>query len=344
MSTGLPRIFIGGTGRSGTTILYNVLRCQEEIHALPHEMRFLIDPDGLIDLVDALTDSYSPVRAREAVYRFERLMRVYLTVPDRAPYQSFDFHGLFGREHYEAKLDEFLARLVEGGYEGTDWVVKPQEEGRLVAWAKRLQSVGQRLRGRQAIPARVDLRRDRLALVRYFADRSRLVVAVAEFVDELFLSAAARHGKETWCEKTPHNFLHLGFLQELFPHSVAVHVKRDPRGVVQSLCKQFWAPSDLEGACSYLRSIYERWFDERGRADLSPERFLEIKLEDFADSPEDSLRRVTTLCGVAHRFQDPPEISAQKVNYWRDTLGADDRRRIEELLGDWIERMGYEVS
>ena len=51
----LPRIFVTGTGRSGTWILYRALGCHEAIHILPREMRFIIDPDGLMDLVDALT-------------------------------------------------------------------------------------------------------------------------------------------------------------------------------------------------------------------------------------------------------------------------------------------------
>lgn len=72
----LPKLFVSGTGRSGTWILYKALGCHSAVHTFPREMRFIIDPDGLLNLVDALTIRYHPVGASEALFRFERLMRV----------------------------------------------------------------------------------------------------------------------------------------------------------------------------------------------------------------------------------------------------------------------------
>ena len=92
----LPRIFIGGVGRSATTILYDAMRTQEQVYALTKEMRLLIDPDGLINLVDAHTYRSTLIQAREAKYRFERLMKVYFTTPDQAPYRSYDFPAWLG--------------------------------------------------------------------------------------------------------------------------------------------------------------------------------------------------------------------------------------------------------
>lgn len=44
-------IFIGGTGRSGTTIILNLLKNHENFHSsLPREIRYLTDRKGLIDL------------------------------------------------------------------------------------------------------------------------------------------------------------------------------------------------------------------------------------------------------------------------------------------------------
>jgi hypothetical protein len=44
----LPRpIFIGGAGRSGTTLLYRLIGAHPDIYGFGFETRFLIDPDGL---------------------------------------------------------------------------------------------------------------------------------------------------------------------------------------------------------------------------------------------------------------------------------------------------------
>jgi hypothetical protein len=51
----LPPLFVGGTGRSGTTIVAKVLGAHPAYHMIPFEIRFLTDPGGLIDLVEGRT-------------------------------------------------------------------------------------------------------------------------------------------------------------------------------------------------------------------------------------------------------------------------------------------------
>lgn len=339
----LPRIFIGGTGRSGTTLLYKVLGCHKDIHSFPTEMRFLIDPDGLMNLLDALTVHYAPTQAREALYKFERLMRVYLTTPERAPYKRVDFVAWLGGDYYWQRLDQFCSELVELEFGGTTWQEEPTDEGRMVAWARKLQQLRQRLQGRPVLPYRLTLPRTQLKMVKYFSDRSQLVALAAAFVDDLFLYAAGQRGKQTWCEKTPQNLLNLDFLYELFPQSVFIHIKRDPRGVVQSMMKQAWAPGELRGACLYLRDAYRRWFDVKNAIDLSRYRYLEIKLEDLAASPQCMLERITSFCGLPNSFEELPEITLDKVNYWREIMTSQETQLVNNILGPYIERMEYQV-
>jgi hypothetical protein len=45
-------LFVGGSGRSGTTIAINLLNCHSQVHAsLPREIKYLTSRSGLIDLV-----------------------------------------------------------------------------------------------------------------------------------------------------------------------------------------------------------------------------------------------------------------------------------------------------
>ena len=66
MSEYAKPVFIGGTGRSGTTILSKVLSQHENILQLV-ETRFIIDPDGIIELIPALTDNWSPSIGNKAM-------------------------------------------------------------------------------------------------------------------------------------------------------------------------------------------------------------------------------------------------------------------------------------
>jgi omega-hydroxy-beta-dihydromenaquinone-9 sulfotransferase len=338
-----PRIFIGGSGRSGTTLLYKILGCHEVIHALNDETRFLVDPDGLITLLDALTVRYSPVQAREALYRFERLMRVYLTVPQCSPYEDYDLARWIGDVYYWQRLDQFCAELAELEFEGIDLHVEPESEGRFVEWARRLERLLHRVDGNRVRHCRLTLPRMQLKVVKYFPQRSSLVSLAAAFVDDLFLHAAYANGKHTWCEKTPNNFLHIDFLRELFPESVFIHIKRDPRGVVYSLIKQEWAPSDVVGACLFVKGIYERWVGIKNTLNLDAYRYLELRLEDIAASPSASLQEITSFCGLENRFRELPDIIPDKVNYWRESMPRQDKQLVNEILGPYIEKLGYEI-
>lgn len=54
MSDRLPSLFSGGTGRSGTTSVVNLLSRHSLIHtSLPREIRFVTDPYGLLDITSS---------------------------------------------------------------------------------------------------------------------------------------------------------------------------------------------------------------------------------------------------------------------------------------------------
>lgn len=338
-----PRIFIGGTGRSGTTMLYQSLGRHPSVHIFPRETRFMVDPDGLMDLVDALTVRFSPLRAAESLYRFERLMRVYLTEPNRQPYQGFDLASWFGGNDYYQRLDSFCNQISQEQFEGRSWMNTPDYEGRLVIWAKKIQALRQQLQKQPVVPFQLIHPRNGLEIVRYFPDRQEILRLASGFVDDLFMQAAKHENCSTWCEKTPQNILHIDFLQELFPHSVFIHIKRDPRGVVYSFVRQAWAPNDLAAACNYLKSIYSRWYQIRQNIENLHLSYLEIKLEDLAANPHEMLAQVQTFCHLEPFLLDADSYDIQKVNYWRSEMSRAELAIINERLGEDILAMGYEL-
>lgn len=341
-----PRpIFVGGTGRSGTTIFYRSLGRQPQIHVFPNEMRFLIDPGGLMDLIDSCTLRFSPARAREALHEFETLMRIYLTTPERPPYRGFDMAKWLDEPFYWDRLDRYCAELTHFQFEGTAWQIEAQHEGRLVEWARKLQVIHRRLRGQQAIPFRLSKDRDRLKIVRPFPERIEAIKLSSEFVNDLFSHAARLNGKSTWCEKTPHSLFHLDFIWEMFPNCLFVHIKRDPRGVVYSLMRSSWkrAPRDVEGVCLFLRGMYERWFQLRGELSFDEHKFLELKIEEVAEDAHSTLRRVAELAGLDQEFNKLPEIKLARLNEWQTNMSDHDLRTTMKLIGPYVEAMGYEV-
>jgi omega-hydroxy-beta-dihydromenaquinone-9 sulfotransferase len=67
-------IFIGGTGRSGTSQLNKVLGEHPCIWSSPIESRLIADPGGIPDLLHVLSGDPDPYTSADAIHRFERLV------------------------------------------------------------------------------------------------------------------------------------------------------------------------------------------------------------------------------------------------------------------------------
>jgi hypothetical protein len=107
-------VFIGGSGRSGTTYVYQLLAAQDGVASFGDlEAKFIVEADGLIDLYRALVSDYNASRSRAALSRFEHLMSIRLTDPD--------YYG-------QASIAE---RFAAGGYERAvlDYVKSLQVKG-----------------------------------------------------------------------------------------------------------------------------------------------------------------------------------------------------------------------
>ena len=319
-------------------MLYRLLRAHPDVHAFQREMRFIVDPGGLFDLVSCLSDSFSTARAREAWRSFQQLVLYTLDSPDKPPYADFRFSELLG-VGYPRIVDGYLTRLLWGTYQGhdvqTDTPLARHLAGRLGRGLGRRKLISTGMRNWL-----VEKQNTEQQVVRYFADREELMNLTGRFVEELLNAPAARQGKKTWCEKTPHNLLFADFLQELVPESLFIHVFRDPRGVAQSFARQTWSSADLRMACRTVRDLYERWFVVR--AGLDPDRLIEIRLEDFAEQALEQFNVVLGRAGLSPLAELPEPVSLAKVDYWQHSVSAEALEIMNEELSGVIERMGYQ--
>lgn len=336
---GQARIWIGGTGRSGTSLLYRLLGGHPVVHAFPTEMRFVIDTGGVFDLVRAVSDDFSSSRATAAWRSFRELMLLQLDTPWASPYRGFRFSEWLG-PGYKDIVDRYLEQLLRGRYQGFDYQTNTPFFRHATA------SLAHRLGNRSPAPKRLqqalkDMDRSEQQAVRYFEDRTDLIRITGEFVDDLFMAQTLEAGKRTWCEKTPHNLLFADFLLELVPHSVFIHVFRDPRGVAQSFVRQTWSSSDLVTSCRTVRDIWMRWFAMQDRVDSA--RMMEVRLENFAHAPLESLNRVLDFAGLESVPSLSEKVTVHQVDYWKGKLRPEEWKVVNRELGDIAERLGYAV-
>jgi tetratricopeptide (TPR) repeat protein len=103
-------------------------------------------------------------------------------------------------------------------------------------------------------------------------------------------------------DKMPLNFLNLGIIHRALPNAKILHIRRDPLDTALSIYMTHLGPGprfaySKEGIVAYYRqylSVMDKW-----RAELPPDRLLEIQYEDLILDRENCVRRVLDFCDLS---------------------------------------------
>jgi hypothetical protein len=175
---------------------------------------------------------------------------------------------------------------------------------------------------------------------------------------------AERHGKPRWGDKRPSLVLNLDAVFAMFPDAQFVNLVRDPRAVLSSIRRvgrrHGWGGRGLAGgADKWERSLRaaDRW-----RRRLRADQFHELRYEDLVADPAAALERLvafleldpagldamlrhheTTEVASAklHRLVSQP-VTTETVRAWERELKPRQVAFVESVLGDWMDRYGYE--
>ena len=126
----------------------------------------------------------------------------------------------------------------------------------------------------------------------------RLEAAAGEYLSRL---SSGRENAPKVVDKLPQNYLMLGLVLAALPQAKVVHVRRDPRDTCLSI---FTTPFSFPPAFAHdpalIGSVYEQYLRimEFWRAQLSPERLLEIDYEDLVLDRESATRRLLTFLNL----------------------------------------------
>lgn len=346
----LPICLIGGTGRSGTTVLRQMFARHRRVATLPTEMRLLTDPDGIIDFYDSMAAGWSPWSFDLKVRRLERFLRA-LDAPGLVRVISYiqaavprhlsgngrrDSHGAVQGYHDRRTR----ARAMVGG--------SPLLRMRPQYWSINL---------RMACPSYsrlVDTLVDQLVELRFsgrwtgtplYQSSSILfggpdvAQALASFCRSLVQCICERRGASHIVEDTPFNLLSFDRINRLLPESRLVHIHREPRDVVASYLGKRWSPSDPVAAARFYVAIMRQW--EKIRQSLPDDSYLEITLDDLVGDPEVVARQICA-------FWDLPwdeavmeiDLSRSNAGRWKKDIPVDIQPTVEAIVAPYLGRTG----
>ena len=276
----LKPIFIGGTGRSGTTILKKVLQQHSSIVTIPNELRIIIDPDGILDLFGALTERWSVNRADVATHRFDRLISNCLKEPfiprivgrlkryKLWPLTTQGYYRIlsgFGDDYVRSRTDMLLDELISH-QSSAQMIQTPPYQLRPTVY--------------ESGPF----------------EKEELAELLRCYLNDLYSNLPAKKGATYWLDDTPFNILHAVELAELFKDMRLIHIYRDPRDVVSSYITKSWGGDDWEQVAMRVAGIYKQW--HRLRTRLSNKQYIEVSLEDLSANPKGMLQKICAHIGI----------------------------------------------
>lgn len=320
--------FIGGSGRSGTTILREVLSKHPDAAGM-HEFRITVDPDGLVDFYTSLARNWSPYLFDVKFKRLEKLLRS----ASKTPFAEKVYR--FGLKKTGFNKLPFRMERRNSGVFISDFCPDYDDLvqgllGALKDFSYRGFSMGNEF-GTSGI---------------HFApapDLEKWNVLFGDFYRAMATSVMVQQKANAFVDDNTWNILHFNTLQKWLPEAKLVHIYRHPLDVISSYTTQAWAPNDpVEGAQFYL-SLLNRWLEVREQ--LSPDNYLEISLEALSAQPEPTLRKVTDLFGLNWNEQLlSVDLSRSNSGRWKRDLPKDQIPQMIDILQPILNEYGYQAD
>lgn len=190
---------------------------------------------------------------------------------------------------------------------------------------------------------------------------------------------AERHDKPRWGDKTPIYVKDMAAIESVIGEARFIHLIRDGRDVALSVLGMNWGPSTVPEAAFRWKKRILRAREQVPRIG----HYVEIRYEDLVRDTEPTLRRVCEFVELPYddamlryheraadrlrekardldRGPDKAPQSAEarmeshalateppnpeRIERWRTEMSAEDRAVYEELAGDLLADLGYEVG
>ncbi len=323
----LTPIFIGGTGRSGTTILSKVLGQHPECFALPIESRFITDPDGLISLYKSLYPDWSFFQSDKAFERFLKLMN-HLKSPYIGNYVPYGIEQYLNEGVYEKMVSDYSENLNVQVFKSA-WL------GRINITRKIISKF------RQVIPFSNTLLEDSYYLSP--PEENEFCEFTGSLITKYFKGFKDKGNADLVIDHTPSNIVHANSISKFLPEAKFIHIYRNPLDIISSFHSKDWGSTDLEINTRWIFDTFNQWFKQR--EDLNPSSFLEVKFEDLIADPEKELNRICDFLGIkeSQEFYNI-DLSKHNIGRWKEHMSDEEAKLIYNNHKQVFSKLGYELN
>jgi hypothetical protein len=314
-------VFVGGTGRSGTSILGRMLGRHSEIYSFPKELRFITDPDGLISLKSALVDNWSFFQSDIAMERFMLLME---TIKGKSfnKYPFLSLSEFAGDDYVDEWLELFTDEFVEFKFK-SNWIARTNFVRKVTSKLFNNNWFAQLLWERSFYCPN-------LTEEEFFEKMNKIV-------SELFRKVLENKNKMYVLDHTPFNLIHADFLLDLFPNMKLIHIHRDPRDVISSYSKMEWGSEERSQNYVWISDTFKRW--EEIKKDLPQSTYYELSFEEMIHDPKGQFQGICSFLNVNYEKNiHSIDLSSHNIGRWKNSVDKDLINKItnDKVLNKYI--------
>ena len=276
-------IFIGGTGRSGTTVLGDLLNEHSLVRTSnPTEIKFLANRGGFLDVVFGSMNSQLENREKISIFH-------YRTYRQRAQ------KDLIQRQE---RFAEFSEKLWQKWWE----IDAPAPHG-------------------PGLHAGINENEFQSLLDKYASSIKKNPIKQARRLMQGFIAQQkGGKGEKFWAETTPMNITYSHRLIKLFPEAKFIVIRRDPRDVIASLLTKNWGPNTPAEGVEWIEARIRA--DHEALKSVPRNQVMFINLEDLVtNSPQESYNKLLNFLQIedegAMRAFHTKEMTAENASSGR---------------------------
>lgn len=346
----MRRIFIGGTGRSGTTILKKVLTQHPDIAGIPVELRLHVVNGGLIDLAESLSFRWTRTGGNAALHQFRRLSEYFSTRGRANLPVIWRLFRRFGWKHGRPANRQLVLRFLRR----FNWMpAHPQsrlDEHFGTEYFEARDSLIEDFCLRRSGTQHPDVPESTMSGVTesFYETRrqskSRLYRRCGAFLDELY---ERNWNTVAWCDDTPLNVFQVDKISSLFDGKNVkfVHIMRHPADVVASwlhLDGSGWTTNSFNSTLRTLSSLIESILCE---VDNMENEVHYIRLEDLASMTEDTVERLFGYLGldISQKVYNI-SVDPSRVHRASKDLTKEEIQKVWVKTSEFYSRFGYTKS
>ncbi len=308
-------VFIGGTGSSGTRVIRDMLLKHHNTYGIDEEIRFICDPDGLLDLIDSFTNKWSPYDGEIALRRFKYII-----------------YSCFG-ENFLDKQRNLLYKIGINPHKYSYLNLSKKLETRNCVFTKLIDSYINKLRfsisdsywfGSPKF-------KKKLFYETFYLNNNIIITESIKLISQILNYYPGHSENKFWVDNTPFNLIQSHRLIQLFPEMKLIHVYREPKDVISSFKhRNYGSDEDIINA-KRLVNIWRRWIDVRKVLPINS--YYEINLKDVVSNQKIVSKNLCRFLGW--KFDNNMlSVSVNKSNYGRWKLDIDQKNlmRVNSIL------------